>query len=341
MAAAHCESTSIPPVGPLARATSMPLHRQSSLDAFRQRVKPLKIESPATSDEPEQGGPLNLWDINYDEIFPQCARLAEQFSHVSLHQQRTSERHVRSKSEMPTAIPPPSHQSRFEEIAVRLTSSPPSPTVNPSSGAASYREMRSRVLGCTLGTPCTVSLANSRHREEGSRSQDAGRFEAQQDEAGLRDWCWVRQGKSSSLGGEIEVAEPRYSDNGVYVSGVDFNGAENQRTAEFSCPRYLSKQASEPRMSGPVFKHYDWSSEFGEVPERRARSFALDRLPVASICDVYLGLDDLDDASFANDDDALFPDEVLFVSEIGTACEEFANEDEMVKAHTEEVQREK
>ncbi|CAI5466568.1 unnamed protein product [Closterium sp. Yama58-4] len=333
MAAAHCERTGIPPLGSLARAASLPLHRQSSLDAFRRRVSPLKIESPATADEPETRAPLNPWDINYDEIFPQCARLAEQFRNVSVHQHRTNERHARSQSELPIAVPPPHHQSRFEETAVRLTSSPPSHAESTSSRARNFRELRSRVLGCSLGSPCTVSLANSRQREEGSRSQDGGRFEAHPEEAGLRDWCWARQGKSNSLGGEISVTEPCYDVSDVYDNGADCICAPKQ--LDFSCPRYLSKQASEPRMSGPTFNHYDRSSGFGEVRERRAKSFALDRLPVASICDAYLGLDDLDDAAFSDDDACLFTDEMLLASEIGTFREEVTNQGEITEVNAE------
>ncbi|GJP33070.1 hypothetical protein CLOM_g17636 [Closterium sp. NIES-68] len=169
--------------------------RQSSLDSFRAKVKPLVIARPASADEaPGERHPLEIWEINYDEIFPNSARLAKQFAENSLTltprssaaspavttavtpavttaataapcaaaQQSTP----RDRLPQPLSSPFPDADDSSPLSELASPSSPPTITIparalHNITSPVSFPQLRSRMLGCKLGTPCVVALART------------------------------------------------------------------------------------------------------------------------------------------------------------------------------------
>ncbi|CAI5519316.1 unnamed protein product [Closterium sp. Naga37s-1] len=207
-------------------ASCAPPLRQNSLDSFRAKVKPLVIARPATADEaPGERHPLEIWEINYDEIFPNSARLAKQFAEKSLKLSsppvpsaaspaassvvpsaacasaaRTAPQQLtprdRVSEALPSLSPDVDNSSPLSELA--SPQSPPRITIparalDDFTSPPSFPQLRARMLGCKLGTPCIVSLART--------PGDPGAWDADDEEYESEESTRRRFRRSGSTGG--------------------------------------------------------------------------------------------------------------------------------------------
>ncbi|CAI7780122.1 unnamed protein product [Closterium sp. NIES-53] len=212
-------------------APCAPPLRQNSLDSFRAKVKPLVIARPATADEaPGERHPLEIWEINYDEIFPNSARLAKQFAEKSLKLSsppvssaaspaassvvptaaasaaasasaaRTAPQLLtprdRVSEALPSLSPDVDNSSPLSELA--SPQSPPSITIparalDDFTSPPSFPQLRAHMLGCKLGTPCVVSLART--------PGDPGAWDADDEEYESEESTRRRFRRSGSTGG--------------------------------------------------------------------------------------------------------------------------------------------
>ncbi|CAI5983209.1 unnamed protein product [Closterium sp. NIES-65] len=265
------------------------IDEENSLDSFRAKVKPLVIARPATADEaPGERHPLEIWEINYDEIFPNSARLAKQFAEKSLKLSsppvpsaaspaassvvpsaacasaaRTAPQQLtprdRVSEALPSLSPDVDNSSPLSELA--SPQSPPSITIparalDDFTSPPSFPQLRARMLGCKLGTPCIVSLArtpgdpgawDADDEEYESEESTRRRFRRSGSTGGSRHWVGEKVGAGAEGGNYKERARGPSPLSGRDVAG----SCGSPQRQQHGTGRVLVKRCSDPVMRSP------------------------------------------------------------------------------------------
>ncbi|CAI5522906.1 unnamed protein product [Closterium sp. Naga37s-1] len=309
-------------------ASCAPPLRQNSLDSFRAKVKPLVIARPATADEaPGERHPLEIWEINYDEIFPNSARLAKQFAEKSLKLSsppvpiaaspaassvvpsaacasaaRTAPQQLTPRDRVSEALPSLSpvvdNSSPLSELA--SPQSPPSITIparalDDFTSPPSFPQLRARMLGCKLGTPCIVSLArtpgdpgawDADDEEYESEESTRRRFRRSGSTGGSRHWVGEKVGAGAEGGNYKERARGPSPLSGRVVAG---SCGSPQRQQHAPRAGSISPPSAEPRAEEREKGSAAWAEIAGEAVGARLaeayRALFAEGVPAEGLCE--------------------------------------------------------